>query len=161
MKPARGRCRPARVANGAAPTHEGARSVFVQDVSHPMTPVRLVAGLVLALSACSSPPADPPPAAPAPVVDVVDGFYRGTSTRFQARSRSCPRPGLVSLQLWDRKFQYRWNYSTYVDAEVLPDGTVTGQGPGITLLGRFEADKINGDITNGDCGLHFTVTRKD
>ena len=49
----------------------------------------------------------------------IDGVYRGTSTRFQADSRACPHPGLVTLYRAERpvllplgsrdlgRFQYR------------------------------------------------------
>ncbi len=118
--------------------------------------VALVTGL--SLSACGSPP---PPEPVRVVSDVTDGFYRGTSTRFQANHRSCPRPGLVTVQMWDRRFQYRWSYGVMVDAVVQPDGTIIGQGNGISLLGKYTRDRIEGDITNGDCGLHFTLTLRD
>jgi hypothetical protein len=134
--------------------------------SRGVQPFRLMAPLtsaslaLLMLSACSSPP---PPEAPPPqpVQEVVDGFYRGTSTRFQANSRACPRPGLVSVQVWDRRFQYRWSYGVLVDAVIQPDGTIEGQGTGISLLGKYTPNRIQGDITNGDCGLHFTLTLRD
>lgn len=121
-----------------------------------MRPFLAASVLIALLSACATPPA-PPPEPPKPVVAVVDGQYRGTSTRFAAIGRQCPRPGLVSFQVWDNKFQYRWSYKVYVDGEILPDGTVRGQGPGITMVGRYTPKKIVADVTNGDCGLHFTV----
>ena len=118
----------------------------------------LALALALSVSACAGPPPPPPPP---PKQTVVDGFYRGTSTRFQAGNRQCPRPGLVTVQMWDRRFQYRWAYQVYVDAEVLDDGTVRGQGPGSSLLGRYADKKMEGDVTNGDCGLHFTVMLRE
>ena len=48
---------------------------------------------------------------------------------------------------------------TWVDARVAADGTVSGGAEGITLVGRQTGPKIEGDVTNGACGLHFTVTR--
>jgi hypothetical protein len=115
---------------------------------------------VLALSACSAPPSPPPPAPAAPA-RVMDGLYRGTSTRFQANSRACPRPGLVTIQIWDRRFEYKWDRNTYVEVTIRPDGTVQGETYGVSLTGRLDGDKITGDVTNGDCGLHFTVTKRD
>ncbi len=123
-----------------------------------MKPILAVPVLAAALSACAP---TPPPEAPRPKVDIVAGQYRGTSTRFQAIGRQCPRPGLVSFQVWDKRFQYRWSYNVYVDGLIRDDGTVEGSGPGITMVGRYSANKIEADVTNGDCGLHFNVTLKD
>lgn len=123
-----------------------------------MKPFLAFSAIALLATACAS---TPPPAPPAPRTDTVDGLYRGTSTRFQANTKGCPRPGLVTLQLWDRRFQYRWSYNTYVDAVILPDGSIEGQGPGISMRGKYEARTIRGDVTNGDCGLHFTVKLSD
>jgi hypothetical protein len=118
-----------------------------------------LAALCAALFACSPPPApapDPPkPAAPAP--EPADGNWHGTSTRFRADSRRCPHPGLVTFIVWDNHFQYRWDYRTDVDATISADGEIEGAGPGISLRGKRDGNKITGDITNGECGLHFTV----
>lgn len=122
-----------------------------------VSPCAPLSALGLLLAACAS----PPPPAPKPVEDVTDGFYRGTATRFQANSRSCPRPGLVMVQVWDRRFQYRWAYGVMIDAVVQQDGTIVGEGNGVSLLGKYTRDRIEGDITNGDCGLHFTLTLRD
>lgn len=89
----------------------------------------------------------------------LDGVYWGTSTRFRAERRDCPHPGLVKLTVQDGKFQYRWNYRTFVESSVAPDGQVLGQAPSITLVGQRKGRLIEGDVTNGYCGLHFTVTR--
>lgn len=101
------------------------------------------------------------PTGPTRPVGDTSGTWRGTSTRFQAEARSCPHPGLVSLQVWDDKFQYRWDRDTYVEAAIRADGSVLGQAPGMTLVGKYTAQRIEGDITNGACGLHFTVVKKD
>ncbi len=122
-------------------------------------PIASAASALLLLSACGAPTPPAPP--PKPRQDVVDGFYRGTSTRFQANTRGCPRPGLVVVQVWDRRFQYRWAYGVQVNARILEDGTIEGEGQGISLLGRYSGTRIEGDITNGDCGLHFTLTLRD
>jgi hypothetical protein len=115
-----------------------------------------LAALCAALSACVSPPPPPPPA---PVLHKapVDGTYRGTSTRFQSDSRQCPHPGLVEVVVWDNKFQYKWDYQVYIDATIAADDTIQGSGPGITLVGKRIGHSIDGDITNGVCGLHFTL----
>ena len=119
----------------------------------------LAAALSVSLFGCGS--SSPPPAPPTPPREDTAGIWRGTSTRFQAEARSCPHPGLVTLQVWDDKFQYRWDGKTWVDAAIGADGIVRGQGPGITLIGKHAGNRIEGDITNGDCGLHFTVMKKD
>lgn len=115
--------------------------------------------LCVGLGACAK--QAPPPPAPAPATpEFVDGDYRGTSTRFQADSRTCPHPGVLHFEVIGRMFQYRWAYGTYVDAAIAPDGSVTGGAERITLVGRQTGPKIEGDVTNGDCGLHFTVMRQ-
>ncbi|HME25628.1 MAG TPA: hypothetical protein VKI44_30550 [Acetobacteraceae bacterium] len=118
----------------------------------------LRAACCVALGACAAkPPA--PPAPPPKLPDTVDGEYRGTSTRFQADSRACPHPGLVRIEVVGDAFQYRWDATTWVDATIAPDGTITGGAERITLVGKLTGPKIEGDVTNGNCGLHFTVTK--
>jgi hypothetical protein len=119
----------------------------------------LFAALCAAATACAPPPPPKPAPPPTPPV-VIDGEYRGTSTRFQADSRACPHPGLVHFDVIDNRFQFRWDAKTYVDAAIAPDGTVTGGAERITLVGKQTGPKIEGDVTNGDCGLHFTVTNR-
>ncbi len=120
----------------------------------------LFAALCAAIAACAPTPPPPPPAPPPKPPVSVDGEYRGTSTRFQADSRACPHPGLVHFDVAGNQFQFRWDANTYVDAAIAPDGTVTGGAERITLVGKQTGLKIDGDVTNGDCGLHFTVTRR-
>jgi hypothetical protein len=105
------------------------------------------------LVACAAKPSSPPTPPPKPS-ESIDGEYRGTSTRFQADSRGCPHPGLVSA------FQYRWDPVTWVDATIAPDGTITGGAERITLVGKQTGTRIEGDVTNGNCGLHFTATKQ-
>ena len=120
----------------------------------------LLGALGAVLFACAPPPPPKPVPPPRPAVP-VDGVYRGTSTRFLAQSRTCPHPGLVTLYVQDARFYYRWDYATWIDAHIDPDGSVHGQGPRITLLGKRDGRHMDGDITNGLCGLHFTVTWHD
>ena len=117
----------------------------------------LVLTLCAALVACAPPPQPPPSAATPP--EPVDGTYRGTSTRFQADSRSCPHPGLVLLVVQNSQFQYHWSYGVYIDASIAPDGTISGSAPDFTLVGKREGGHMDGDVTNGACGLHFTVVK--
>jgi hypothetical protein len=118
-----------------------------------------LAALALLPAACGSSSPVPVPvrvAEPSP-----DGTWRGTSTRFQAESRSCPHPGLVTLKVLEERFQFRWDSKTWIDATIDPDGSIHGSWPGITLVGKRTGARIEGDVTNGDCGLHFTVVKKD
>jgi hypothetical protein len=119
-----------------------------------------LAALCTALLGCApKPPPPPPPPPPKPPPASIDGEYRGTSTRFQASSRACPHPGLVTLEVAGNAFQFRWDRDTWVDGTIAADGSVTGGAEGITLVGRQSGPKIEGDVTNGNCGLHFTVTK--
>ena len=120
------------------------------------------ATLCCLLSGCAAkPPAPPSPPQPPPKPpETIDGEYRGTSIRFQAGSRACPHPGLVTLQVIGNAFQYKWDRDTFVDATIAAEGTVTGGAESITLAGRQSGPKIEGDVTNGACGLHFTVTKR-
>jgi hypothetical protein len=125
-----------------------------------MRSIFLAAALCAAVAACtSSPPKPPPPVAPPPVE--VDGTYRGTATRFQADSRTCPHPGLVLLVVDNHQFQYHWSYGVYIDASIAPDGTIQGSAPEFTLVGKRDGEHMEGDVTNGACGLHFTVVKTD
>jgi hypothetical protein len=113
------------------------------------------------LAACAPPQPPPPPQPPAPPPEPVDGTYRGTSTRFQADSRTCPHPGLVLLVVQNSQFQYHWSYGVYIDASIAPDGTIQGSAPSFTLVGKRNGKHMDGDVTNGECGVHFTVTKTD
>ncbi|HTC12546.1 MAG TPA: hypothetical protein VK726_27605 [Acetobacteraceae bacterium] len=121
----------------------------------------LLAALCAALAACA--PAAPPAAPPKPATppEPIDGIYRGTSTRFQADLKSCPHPGLVLLVVQNHQFSYHWSYGVYVDGTVAEDGTVQGTAPSFTLVGKRDGKRMEGDVTNGTCGLHFTVIKTD
>jgi hypothetical protein len=118
-------------------------------------------GAAAVLFACAPAPPPPKPATPPAPAVTTDGVYRGTSTRFQADSRSCPHPGIVRLYVQNRQFSYRWDYATWVDSSIDPDGTVHGQADRITLVGKRDGKHMEGDVTDGACGLHFTVTWHD
>ncbi len=126
-----------------------------------MTAIRLtlLAALPVLLAACGG---SAPPSQPAvPREESTTGTWRGSSTRFQAESRSCPHPGLVTLRVLEGHFQYRWDGKTWLDARIDPDGTIHGEGPDISLIGKRAGKRMEGDITNGACGLHFTVVKQD
>jgi hypothetical protein len=116
----------------------------------------LVVALCAALAVCAPPP---PPSPPPPPPEPVDGTYRGTSTRFQADSRTCPHPGLVLLVVQNSQFQYHWSYGVYIDASIASDGIISGSAPDFTLVGKRDGRHMDGDVTNGACGLHFTVVK--
>jgi hypothetical protein len=120
-----------------------------------------LAALCAVLAACApaAPPA--PPSAPASPPEPIDGTYRGTSTRFQADAKSCPHPGLVLLTVQNRQFSYHWSYGVSIDGTVAEDGTVRGSAPSFTLVGKRDGKRMEGDVTNGACGLHFTVAKTD
>ena len=103
----------------------------------------------------------PPPAAKSPPVAAVpvDGTYRGTSTRYLAESRTCPHPGLVTLHVQNAQFSYRWDRAIWVDSSIDSNGSVHGATESVTLQGQRDGGKIEGDLTNGLCSLHFTVNR--
>ena len=88
-----------------------------------MKPLRAAAAAVLcsSLLACTPPPPPKAPDPPAPPPVPVDGTYRGTSTRFQADGRHCPHPGVFMLGVWQGRFDYRWDYRTYVETVIDPD----------------------------------------
>ena len=120
----------------------------------------LILATLASVAGCGSrPPPKPPtpPPAPAPAPEKIDGIYRGTSTRFQAESRTCPHPGPVTLYVQNRTFSYPWDYATVVDSFIYAGGIVQGQAAGITLVGRKTGTTLEGDVTNGLCGLHFTT----
>ncbi len=126
-----------------------------------MRSIFLAATLCAAVAACAPSPPPPPPPPPAPPPVPEDGTYRGTSTRFQADSRTCPHPGLVLLTVYKHQFQYHWSYGVYIDATIAPDGTIQGSAPEFTLVGKRNGTHMEGDVTNGACGLHFTVVKTD
>lgn len=115
-------------------------------------------GILAACAAHPEPPQQPPPPSPQ---ESVDGWYRGTATRFKAESKACPRPGLITLSVLEGRFQYRWDYRTYLDGAVSADGAMQGGGPGIVLQGRRDGTKLEGDVVSDACGLHFTLFKKD
>ncbi|MGH7044266.1 MAG: hypothetical protein ACREFY_19345 [Acetobacteraceae bacterium] len=122
-----------------------------------VSPLR-AAVLCAALAACAAPP--PPPAHPAATPPDWDGAYYGTSTRFRADARDCPHPGVLTLYVAQSQFYYRWTGGMDIAANVAPDGTVSGAGPGITITGAVHGQRMDGNVTSAACGLHFTVTRR-
>lgn len=128
--------------------------------------VRILAGAMILAGCAGKPaPAPPPPPEPPPPVEIQTGVYRGTSTRFRADARGCPSPGLVTLTVQGRSFDYRWNNRISVLVTIAPDGSLSrddGDANGdISVFGRATPDLIEGDISNAACALHFTARRRD
>ncbi len=109
-----------------------------------------VALIVLAaLGACTTPVS--------PTVS-ADGDYRGSSTRFQVLRRTCPRPGLLHIPVRSATLFYPWG-GQFIQVSILNNGTLSGSLPGVQLTGTHDASTIQGDVTDGQCGLHFTLKR--
>ena len=53
---------------------------------------------------------------------------------------------------------YRWG-SQDIQVSVLNNGTLSGALPGVQLTGTHDGTNIQGDVTDGQCGLHFTLKR--
>ncbi len=88
-----------------------------------------------------------------------DGDYRGTSTRFQASRRNCPRPGLMlNVNVRAGVMYLRWE-NQYIPVSVESNGRVSGAIPGVRVTGTHDGSTIQGDVTDGLCGLHFTLRR--
>ena len=86
--------------------------------------------------------------------------YRGASTRFQADDRACPSPGLVVIRPENDAFTYRLGGRILIETTIIGDGTLAGHGQDYALTGTAAAEKMEGDITNGQCGFHFRALRK-
>ena len=113
-----------------------------------------------ALAACAAPPPPKPPSPPPKPPETVDGEYRGTSTRFQADSRACPHPGLVRLDVIGQRVPVPLgprHLGRCHDRTGRRDHRRRRERSHWWASGR--APKIDGDVTNGNCGLHFTVTK--
>jgi hypothetical protein len=108
---------------------------------------------MLAMGACTPSPA---------VVRGVagDGDYSGTATRSQfPQRRDCPHSGPFHLTVQAGVAYYRWGYQ-YIPMQILSNGTLTGALPGVQLTGTHDESTIQGDITDGQCWLHFTLRRR-
>jgi hypothetical protein len=109
----------------------------------------IVLASLLSLGACVTPVA--------PTIS-ADGDYRGSTTRFQVLRRTCPRPGLLRLSIRNATLFYPWA-GQFIQVSILNNGTVSGSLPGVQLSGTHDTTIIQGDVTDGQCGLHFTLTR--
>jgi hypothetical protein len=122
--------------------------------------------LAMPLSACNEPAHTPAvtTAAPGGVSGDFEMLYRGASTRFQADSKTCPSPGLVTIRPQNGVFTYRLGGRVTIETTIIGDGTLAGNGAGANqdyvISGTATAAKIEGDIRNGQCGYHFRATRQ-
>jgi hypothetical protein len=123
----------------------------------------VLVGTCAAVGCAGKPPPPPVPALPPPdvagVYSAADGAYRGTSTRVRAESHDCPSAGLVDLQVVDGVFSYRWDRDVVVLATIGSDASFEGESGDITLKGRVNGDRIEGDVKNPSCAYHFTATK--
>jgi hypothetical protein len=88
-----------------------------------------------------------------------DGDYRGTTTRTQVLRRNCPHPTpLLTLSVRGGVTYYPWD-TQYIPVSVLSNGTLSGSGAGVQLTGTHDGTTMQGDVTDGQCGMHFTVTK--
>ena len=87
------------------------------------------------------------------------GEWRGSTTRFQSDSRSCPRPSLLTVVVWDDRFEFRWDVNTRLNVAIEADGNVHAEAAGVSLTGKRDGNRMVGDATNGSCGLHFTLNK--
>jgi hypothetical protein len=113
--------------------------------------VRLLLASLLTTSGCIQ------PQSAAPAVS-VDGDYRGSATRFQVLNRACPRPGLLTLHVQAGVTYYRW-VDQYIVVTAQSNGTLSGALPGVQLTGTYDGTTLQGDVTDGQCGLHFTLKK--
>jgi hypothetical protein len=113
----------------------------------------IVLASLLALAACVQQPA---------AVRIIsgDGEYAGTATRSQfPQRRDCPHSGPFHLTVQSGVAYFRWGYQ-YIPVQVLNNGTLTGTLPGVQLTGSHDESTMQGDITDGQCWLHFTLERR-
>ena len=115
---------------------------------------------LFALAACNPPPPPPPPPPKPLPAGIIDGLYRGTSTRFQSDARTCPHPGLVTFSVLDRSFRYRLNGTQAIDATITPEGIVSGAVGDFVLTGDWNGTRLEGDVTSPTCALHFRALKK-
>ena len=90
-----------------------------------------------------------------------EGDYRGTATRYQVLRRDCPRPSqLLSMVVNVRAgvMYYRWE-NQYIPVTVASNGTLSGSIPGVQLTGTHDGTTMEGNVTDGMCGLHFTFRK--
>lgn len=102
-----------------------------------------------------------PGACVAPVAPTIsgDGDYVGTATRSQfPQRRTCPHSGPLSLSVRAGVTYYRWDRQ-YIPVSVLNNGTLSGTLPGVQLTGTHDGSTMQGNITDGQCWLHFTLRR--
>ena len=67
------------------------------------------------------------------------------------------RPGLLNIPVRSGVMFYRWE-NQYIQVRV-HGGGVSGSLPGVQLTGTYDGTIIQGDVTDGQCGLHFTLKR--
>jgi len=97
---------------------------------------------------------------PPPVPSVSgDGDYVGTSSRSQfPQRRTCPHSGPLKLHVQSGFTFYRWE-NQYITVSVLSNGTLSGTLAGVQLTGTHDGTTLEGNVTDGQCWLHFSLRR--
>jgi hypothetical protein len=138
------------VATPGAVTHESLLQKMRSVVSEARWFDRFAMVSLFTLSACVQPAAQ---------AVSVDGDYRGTTTRVQALTRACPHPSpQLNLHVQAGVTYYLWN-NAYIPVSVLSNGTLSGTAPGVQLTGTHDGSVMQGDITDGQCTMHFTLKK--
>jgi hypothetical protein len=131
----------------ARPRHDRIRPSSVNNPRW-LKPIVLMSPLVLA--SCTVPQA---------ATVAGDGDYRGTTTRTQVLRRTCPHPTpLLMLNVKAGVTYYPWD-NQYIPVSILSNGTLSGSASGVQLTGTHDSATMQGDVTDGQCGMHFTVRK--
>jgi len=64
---------------------------------------------------------------------------------------------LLTLSVRGSVMYYPWG-NEYIPTS-FRGGTVSGVLPGVQLTGTYDGTMIEGNVTDGQCGLHFTLRR--
>lgn len=87
-----------------------------------------------------------------------DGDYKGSSTRVQAMRRDCPHPRPMILPVRAGTMFYRWSLED-IQVSLLGNGTLAGASGNTRVSGTHDGTTIQGDISDGQCTLHFTLRK--
>ena len=112
---------------------------------------RVVLAICVGLAGCA------PMAGP---LAAADGTYRGTSTRFQALRRDCPRPRVYpQIPVRSGVLFFPWG-GQFVQSTVYSNGTVSAASAGVQVTGTYDGTIIRAKLTDGQCGLDYMLKRE-